>query len=283
VKGQGRRPAVLCPAVLCIGGLDPSGGAGLLADVEAVRAAGGRPIVAATALTVQTRRGVSQVVPIASALVVAQIERLLDDEAPLAVKLGMLGTRSVARSVADCLARSLGRRPLVIDPVLRSTSGMSLFQGSPARDYAALLAIGRVVTPNHSEAEQLLGRKLGPSRRAREAAAAELADVSGLAIVLKGGHFPGGADDLVFDAGRITWLAGKRLRRSRRGTGCRFASTLATRLALGDDLVRATRAAKSYVAEYLSATAHPTLPRKRGRSDARAPLTLPSPASGGGG
>jgi hydroxymethylpyrimidine/phosphomethylpyrimidine kinase len=202
-------------------------------------------------LTVQTRRGVSEVHPISPALVVAQVERLIDDEAPLALKLGMLGTRSVARSLADCLAGRLGQRPLVIDPVLRSTSGVSLFQGSPARDYAALFAIGCLVTPNHSEAEQLLGRKIGAGRREREMAAEELADVTGLAIVLKGGHFPDGSDDLVFDAGQITWLAGKRLRRSRRGTGCRFASVMATRLALGDDLVRAARTAKRYVRRYL--------------------------------
>ncbi len=91
------------PTVLCIGGLDPSGGAGLLADVEAVRAAGGRALVAATAITVQTRRGVSKVVPIAPALVVAQVEKLLDDEGPAALKLGMLGNAAVARAVAGCL------------------------------------------------------------------------------------------------------------------------------------------------------------------------------------
>jgi hydroxymethylpyrimidine/phosphomethylpyrimidine kinase len=239
------------PAVLCIGGLDPSGGAGILADVEAVKAAGGRALVAATALTVQTRRGVSQVIPVSPKLVVAQIERLFDDEAPHALKLGMLGSGTVARSIAECLARRLGRRPLVVDPVLRATSGASLFRGNPARDYAALFGLARVATPNLSEAGRLLGRNIGHGRAERERATCELESLIGCAIVLKGGHSAGAPDDLVLDGGQITWLAGKRLPRARRGTGCRFASTIATRLARGDSLVQATRAAKAYVRHYL--------------------------------
>jgi hydroxymethylpyrimidine/phosphomethylpyrimidine kinase len=255
MRGSDPRPAVLCPAVLCIGGLDPSGGAGLLADVEAVRAAGGRALAVATALTVQSRRGVSRVVPISPALVVAQVERLLDDEAPAALKLGMLATGAVARALARCLARRLGPRPLVIDPVFRSTSGAVLFRGRPRQDYAALFDLAQVVTPNLAEAEQLLGRTVGAQRREREQAAVELASLTGSAIVLKGGHFPslgrGQADDVVVDAGTTTWLAGHRLRGSRRGTGCRFASVIAARLARGDDVISATRAAKKHVRRYL--------------------------------
>jgi hydroxymethylpyrimidine/phosphomethylpyrimidine kinase len=237
-------------AVLCIGGLDPSGGAGLLADAEAVWAAGARPLAAATAITVQSRRGVAKVVVLAPALVVAQVEQLLDDEAPAAVKLGMLGNAAVARALAGALANRLGKRPLVIDPVLRSTSGAALFRGNARRDYRALFALARVVTPNVLEAEELLGQRLAAATR--EEQAGRLAEALGTALILKGGHLAGSADDLVFDAGRITRLAARRLPGTRRGTGCRFASFLAVRLAQGEGLVPGARAAKEHVRKYLA-------------------------------
>jgi len=265
MKSRNPRPAVLCPAVLCIGGLDPSGGAGLLADVEAVRAAGGRALAVATALTVQSRRGVFDVAPVSAAFLVAQVERLFEDEKPAAVKLGMLGNAAVAGALTRCLTKRLGRRPLVIDPVLRSTSGRSLFRGRADRDYARLFAMARVVTPNLPEAERFLSRDIGSWRPERELAGRDLQALAGCAIVLKGGHASGDADDLIVDGRAITWLTGKRVATFGRGTGCRFASALATRLALGDSLVQASRAAKRYVRQYLSAP-HPTLPRKRGRS-----------------
>jgi hydroxymethylpyrimidine/phosphomethylpyrimidine kinase len=153
---------------------------------------------------------------------------------------------------------------MVIDPVLRSTSGVRLFRGRAAPDYAPLFDLASVVTPNLPEAEEILGREIGGGRGEREQAAKDLQTLTGCAIVLKGGHAKGAADDLVFDGSIRTWLAGKRIAASRRGTGCRFASALAARLAMGDDLVQAAREAKALVRRYLSERLHPSLPRKRG-------------------
>ncbi len=208
--------------------------------------------MSATALTVQSRRGVGQVRLVSPAILAAQVQKLLDDEEPAAFKLGMLGSAAGARALTRCLAGILRGRPLVIDPVLRSTSGASLFRGLPRRDYAPLFAMARVVTPNLPEAERLLGRDIRNGRSEREQAALDLQALTGCAIVLKGGHFGGAPDDLVVEGRAITWLTGKRLATSRPGTGCRFASVIATRLALGDDVVRATRAAKRHVRHYLS-------------------------------
>jgi hydroxymethylpyrimidine/phosphomethylpyrimidine kinase len=247
MKGREARPAVLC-----IGGLDPSGGAGLLADAESVRAAGGRALVAITAITVQTRRGVTEVAPVAPVLLVAQVERLFSDELIGAVKLGMLGNAGNARWLARILSKRLRRRPLVIDPVLRSTSGAVLFRGRALKDYSPLFAVASVLTPNLPEAEELVGHAIGEARSEREHAAQELQALTGCAIVLKGGHAPGNADDLVVDGREVAWLAGKRVAGSRRGTGCRFASALAVRLTLGDDVVEAARGAKWAVRRYLT-------------------------------
>jgi hydroxymethylpyrimidine/phosphomethylpyrimidine kinase len=208
---------------------------------------------------VQSRRGVARVVPLAPALVVAQVERLLEDEAPAAVKLGMLGNAAIARALARSLAKRLGKRPLVIDPVLRATSGATLFRttgrGNAPRDYAALFALARVVTPNVFEAEALHVDRLET------------------ALVLKGGHLTRAADDVVVEDGKTTRLAGRRLPGTKRGTGCRFAAFLAVRLAQGEALVPAAKAAKGYVRKYLkeSSAPSPMLLRKRGRGGKGAP------------
>jgi hydroxymethylpyrimidine/phosphomethylpyrimidine kinase len=243
--------------IMAIGGLDPSGGAGLLADALTIVSLGARAQAVATAITAQSARRVSRFVPLSPQLAVAQAEQLFDDDPPQAVKLGMLGDAKIARALAKLLAHRLGRRPLVIDPVLKASSGATLFRGHAGRDYADLFAEARVITPNLAEAAHLLGEPIGPASDQRADAARELSRLLRCAVVLKGGHALADADDLVAEDGEVHTLRAKRVPvqpgAHRRGTGCRFAATLATQLARGDDLLSATRAAKAYVRRYLTA------------------------------
>ncbi len=238
-------------ALLCVGGLDPSGGAGLLADAEAAIAAGARPLCAATAATVQTTRGVRRIAPLPAKLVCDQVAALLEDEAPSAVKLGMLGDPAIARALTPLL-REAGL-PLVVDPVVRSTSGATLLFGEALAGYRPLLSLGPVLTPNLPEAAILLGEPEARDRASMERQARALLGLGATAVVLKGGHLGGvRAPDLLIEGGAPPrWLDGARLRRRARGTGCRFASALAARLGHGDGLAEASRFAKRLVRGYL--------------------------------
>jgi hydroxymethylpyrimidine/phosphomethylpyrimidine kinase len=241
------------PAILCIGGLDPSGSAGLLADAEAVWEAGGRPLVVPTAWTVQTRRCVRAFRVIDTPLILAQLEALFEDEAPAAIKLGMLGRADVALALAGFFRRRLGPRPLVVDPVLRASSGAPLFRGD-RRAYAGLFRQSTAVTPNLPEAAALLNWKADGvwDRAMIVRAAQQLLALGPQAVVLKGGHLGGNrSDDLLLQKNRMRWYGTTRIDRSARGTGCRFASALATRLGRGEALPGAVAQAKKQVRRYL--------------------------------
>ncbi len=246
------------PAILCIGGLDPSGWAGLLADAVTVWTAGGRPLAVATAWTLQTRRGVRGFRTANVAHVLAQLEVLFDDEAPAAVKIGMLGRADLAISLSKFLKRRLGRRPLVIDPVLRASSGAPLFGGNPAA-YEGLFRLATAVTPNLLEAATLLRMRspLHWDRAAMTDAARALCALGPKAVILKGGHAGGTrSDDLLYDAHGARWFEARRIPGASRGTGCKLAAALATRLALGESLPDSMAFAKTLVRRSLSAEAH---------------------------
>jgi hydroxymethylpyrimidine/phosphomethylpyrimidine kinase len=224
-----------------------------VADIDAIVALGGRPMAVLTSITIQSSRGVGRVSAEPPRLITAQTEELFrggPEDLPRAVKLGMLAEPAIARALGKVFERWLGRRPLVIDPVFKASSGAVLFEGQP-RDYAALFERARVVTPNLEEAAHLLGEPIGQLSTERAEAARELSRLLRCAVVLKGGHATRDADDLVADEGKVHVLSARRLSRGRRGTGCRFASALATRLAMGDDVLAAARAAKGHVRAYL--------------------------------
>jgi hydroxymethylpyrimidine/phosphomethylpyrimidine kinase len=244
-------------AILCIGGLDPSGSAGLLADAEAVRDSGGRARAVATAWTVQTRRGVRAFHSVATSLILAQLEALFEDESIAGVKLGMMGRADVAFALARFLRRRLGRRPLVVDPVLRASKGGPLFRGDPEA-YAGLLRLSTVVTPNLMEAAAFLDWKASVAWNwaTMARAARELLARGPRAVLLKGGHLHGDrSDDLLVDEHGERWFKATRLDRTAGGTGCRFASALATRLGQGEELPIAVTHAKRLVRRYLLAAA----------------------------
>jgi len=227
------------PAVLVLAGLDPSGGAGLLADAEAIRAMGARPLCVATALTVQTTRAARSFKAVDAALIAESVRALLEEEEVRAIKIGMVGDASNARAIRALLPQGV---PVVVDPVLAASSGTPLFSGRPRE--LLELARGALLTPNLAEAEALLE---GP------ADARTLLARGPAAVLLKGGHLPGPPTDVLalpantesFSAGRIPVKA--------RGTGCRLASAIAAGLARGTPVREAVIDARRYVREYLQA------------------------------
>jgi hydroxymethylpyrimidine/phosphomethylpyrimidine kinase len=244
------------PAVLVLAGLDPSGGAGLFADVEAIRAAGARPLGVPTALTAQTLRRMHGFQPLSPQLAMQTARALLEEEPVRAIKVGMVGTQAMARAIAALLAEA--RLPAVVDPVLAASSGGALFQGGAeaAREAYGELFAGAIATPNALEAQVLLSLAEPPrSEAALESAARDLVRRGAKAALVKGGHAEGPESiDVLCEGDRCVPLAARRLDKAARGTGCRLASALAAGLALGRGLEESARAAKAAVLEYLKAT-----------------------------
>jgi hydroxymethylpyrimidine/phosphomethylpyrimidine kinase len=235
--------------VLVLSGLDPSGGAGFLADARVVEQHGLRAAGAVTALTVQTTAGLREVHPVSPVTVAAQLDALLSDIEMAAGKIGMLGDEEVARAIAGSLA--LTGAPVVWDPVLAaSAGGMSLFRGDPGRALALLADHVAVVTPNLAEAEALVGSAVASVDDMRRAARA-LAG-GGMACLVKGGHLSGddAVDVLALPGGDLVELERARVPGGERihGTGCALSTALACALATGASVLDAARSATDFVA-----------------------------------
>jgi hydroxymethylpyrimidine/phosphomethylpyrimidine kinase len=223
------------PCVLLVAGLDPSGGAGLAADVRAVHAAGAWPCPVAASLTVQSTAGLARVRPVPSPFVIQQAREVLAHQRVRAVKTGALASAANARSLA-LLAREHPRIPLVVDPVLVPTRARARARLLDARALGALrelLAVAAVATPNALEAAALLGVAALRPRDLEDAARALLA-LGPRAVLLKGGHVPGRhVVDLLALAGRLVRLPAPRIDTPGfHGGGCTLASLVAGRLAL---------------------------------------------------
>ena len=232
---------------LTIAGSDSGGGAGIQADLKTFTALGLHGTSATTAITAQNTRGISSVLALPPAIVVAQIEAVLEDFGADAIKIGMLANAEIASAVAETL-RGLDRTPIVLDPVMVAKGGASLLDDT-AVDVLRwqLMPQATVVTANVPEAEALTGEPVRSVTDARRAAAA-LVESGVRAVVIKGGHLAGDAVDVLFDGTTFTEFSGPRLNtRHTHGTGCTFAAAIAAHLALGASLVAAVGAAKAYV------------------------------------
>lgn len=251
------------PEVLVCAGLDPSGGAGLIADVRVVAALGARPVGVVTALTVQNTTGVVDFQACDPDLVGHQLAFLLTDVEVRAVKIGMVGSVGIAKAIANAL--HLTHAPVVFDPILAPTRGNVPFVKAFDEVLFALRPHLAVVTPNKHELFELTGLPTGDYAMA-EAAARELANQLDCAVLVKGGHFVKGgyfAGDEVIDvlvtATERNELRGKRIQGGEHvhGTGCALSSAIATYLAQGRQLVEACELAKQYVANLIEHPAHP--------------------------
>ncbi|MFB3812786.1 MAG: bifunctional hydroxymethylpyrimidine kinase/phosphomethylpyrimidine kinase [Terriglobales bacterium] len=240
------------PVVLSVAGFDPSSGAGITADVKTIAAHGCYATTCITALTVQTTRGVSQVFAVPAVLVTDTLRELASDLPPAAVRIGMLASAAVAGAVADFLEQS-GARNVVLDPVLRSSSGTHLLNPDGVEILRQrLLPRADVLTPNLSEAAALTAMEVSTPADMR-AAAARLHQMGARTVVLKGGHLEGDETlDLLSVCHAVSpyqeEFRGSKLKsKATHGTGCAFATALACNLALGLLLPEAVAASKRFV------------------------------------
>ncbi|WP_119304158.1 bifunctional hydroxymethylpyrimidine kinase/phosphomethylpyrimidine kinase [Dongia deserti] len=244
--------------VLSIAGSDPSGGAGIQADLKTFAALGCYGMAAITALTAQNTRGVQGVHVPPADFVAQQIDAIFADIRVDAVKIGMLATAEITNAVAAALRRHRPRS-IVLDPVMVATSGDTLLAPEAiAAVRECLLPIATLVTPNLPEAGLLLGAP-GPRDLATMGEAARaLRRLGASAVLVKGGHLASpSCDDLLWDGTTERVLTGPRIAtRHTHGTGCTLSSAIAARLAQGANLAVAVADAKAYLIGALEAADH---------------------------
>jgi hydroxymethylpyrimidine/phosphomethylpyrimidine kinase len=240
------------PVALTIAGSDSGGGAGIQADLKTFHAFGVFGCSAITAVTAQNTKGVEAVHGIPGDVVRAQIDAVVDDLAPAAVKSGMLGTAALVATVAERIRRH-GLDNYVLDPVMVSTSGHRLLDDGAVDEIRNdLMPLATVVTPNLHEAGILTGRVLeGPDDLAQ--AGLDLLEMGARAALIKGGHLEGdeAVDVLVTNQGQRTWSRPRIDTAAGHGTGCTLSAALTAGLALGMSLEDSTDAAIDFVARAL--------------------------------
>jgi hydroxymethylpyrimidine/phosphomethylpyrimidine kinase len=253
------------PIALTIAGSDSGGGAGIQADLKVFAAHGVHGVCAITCLTAQNPSAVRGVLPCDPGFVRLQLEAVFAELRPAAAKTGMLHSAALIRAVARFLRRQAGL-PLVVDPVIVSTSGARLLQPPAVAVLCSeLLPLACLVTPNLDETEVLAGvrpRSVDDMR----AAARLLQRRFGCAVLVKGGHLQGHKEavDIFYD-GRQEWLLSAPFIRAGRthGTGCAYSAAITAGLAKGLSLARAVRRAKEHITQAIAgsrkAGGHPVL------------------------
>lgn len=235
-------------------GSDPTGGAGLQLDLQVFQALGVHGAAVPTALTIQDTAKVHRVLPTFPSVVLDQLRVLLGDLPPHALKLGMLATDDVVRNVAWGLETLPSTVPIVIDPILFSSSGTPLLERRAWPMLQELFGRAALVTPNRPEAEALLGRDVGTRKAAEEAARTFIEEFGAEAALVKGGHAEGAPDDVLAhregDEIRIEWLPGERIDLGPvHGTGCALSAAVTAELAKGRGLREAVATAHAFVAD----------------------------------
>jgi hydroxymethylpyrimidine kinase/phosphomethylpyrimidine kinase len=233
--------------VLTIAGSDSGGGAGIQADLKAITTLGGYGMSVLTALTAQNTMGVQGIHEVPVAFVERQIDSVLSDIGADAIKTGMLANQGIIEAVARKI-RQYRARNVVVDPVMVAKSGDVLLR-KDARDalIRRLLPLATVVTPNLMEASVLTGLRIG-SLGEMKRAARRIHEMGAKHVVVKGGHLKGSATDLLYDGKDFEALSSSRIEtKNTHGTGCTFASAIATFLAAGDDAPEAVRKAKTFI------------------------------------
>lgn len=242
------------PAVLSIAGSDPSGGAGIQADLKAFSALGAYGMTVITALTAQSTRGVTGIHPVPVSFVREQFDTLLADIEPRAAKIGMLGSTELTQTVSEYAPKL---QNLILDPVMVATSGDRLLEASAIAAVRELCTRVALITPNRYETAVLLDTNPAGSITELIAQAQELRSRGIRRVLAKGGHMEtadGRATDVYVDEhGEATLLSSPRVNtRNTHGTGCTLSSAIAA-LRPGRDWLTAIREAKAYLGEALAA------------------------------
>ncbi len=238
---------------LSIAGTDPSGGAGIQADLKTMTMNGVYAMSAITALVAQNTTGVKEIAEVTPQFLQRQLDAVFEDIPPDAVKIGMVASCGLIDVIAQRL-RFYGAKNIVVDPVMVATSGDRLISEEAVESLKRLLLpLAAVVTPNIPEAEILAGLSIRGAEE-MEAAARRIGDAYGCAVLLKGGHNVNDANDLLYDHGTATWFYGSRIPNpNTHGTGCTLSSAIAANLAKGFDLPASIRRAKDYLSGALGA------------------------------
>ncbi|PZX17016.1 hydroxymethylpyrimidine/phosphomethylpyrimidine kinase [Palleronia aestuarii] len=244
----------MIPNILAIAGSDPSGGAGIQADIKAISANGGYAMAALTGLTAQNTCGVMRVQPVDPGMVTAQIAAIRDDIRIDAVKIGMLGDASVIVAVVAALEGL--DAPIVLDPVMVAKGGDRLLEEEAVGALREkLLPRATLLTPNLPEAGDLLGESPARDIEAMRSQGHALRGFGPAAILMKGGHLDGedAIDLLLTETGEMVLSAPRTDTRNTHGTGCTLSSALATELGHGRELPEAAERAKAYVSAAIAA------------------------------
>lgn len=247
--------------LLIIAGSDPSGGAGVSADLKTASDIGVPSISAITALTAQDDKEVTAIHPTPADVLTQQLSTACRGKEVYAVKIGMIVTRANVRAVTWFL-KTLNPRYIVVDPVFYSTSGAALIKADAFTPFKQiLLPIATVVTPNLAEATALAGMQVAGIETMKTAAKVIYDDLiklhgaskNELFVIIKGGHLEGDAIDILYDGSKYHSFDSPRIPgKSPRGTGCRFASAIAAHLVKGEDIMTAINNAKDYLNKYIA-------------------------------
>lgn len=233
--------------VLTIAGSDSCGGAGIQADLKTFAALGVYGMSAITAVTAQNTQGVFAVQEIDEEIVAGQIDCLFADIEIDAVKIGMVSSIPIIRTIAACLKKHQARH-VVVDPVMISKSDYDLMRPESKKELIeSLLPVAEVVTPNLHEAQLILGREITTVGE-MEKAARDLASLGPGSVLVKGGHLEGDAVDVLYDGKVITCFSRERIPTTNtHGTGCTYSSAIAAYLAQGQPVREAVKLAKEYI------------------------------------
>jgi hydroxymethylpyrimidine/phosphomethylpyrimidine kinase len=231
---------------LTIAGSDPSGGAGIQADLKTFHAFGVYGQAVITLITVQNTIAMERVEELPPDLVRAQLEAVISDIPPAAAKIGALGSREIVEAIASAAASF--RFPLVLDPVMISKHGSRLI--SPAAEEALkrmLIPLAYLVTPNLPEAEAITGRRIATEDDV-DYACARILDLGCKAVLLKGGHREGEPVDILRTHNGTATFHGSRIQSPHtHGTGCTLSAAITAGLALGFEILESVRRAKLFV------------------------------------
>ncbi len=238
---------------LTIAGSDSSGGAGIQADIKTMTMNGVYAMSAITALTAQNTLGVTGIFEVPPQFLAQQIDAVFQDIRPDAVKIGMVSSSGLIRTIAGRL-RAHEAENLVVDPVMVATSGARLMEAEAISTLTReLLPMAALLTPNIPEAEVLSGQAIR-SQADMQAAAEKISRAYGCAVLCKGGHSLSDANDLLYIDGHCQWFRGRRIDNpNTHGTGCTLSSAIAANLAKGFPLDQAVSRAKAYISGALEA------------------------------
>ena len=239
----------MIPTALTIAGSDPSGGAGIQADLKTFSALKVYGMAVIAALTAQNTTGVRRVMEVPADFVAAQLDAVLSDIPPHALKTGMLFNTAIVEVVAGKV-REYGLAKLVIDPVMKSKSGTPLLEPDAIAHFRRfLLPLALVITPNIEEAEMFSGRTIRTAGEMEEAALGIHA-MGARHVLVKGGHMEGDATDVFFDGKDFLHLRQERIAtQDSHGTGCVLSAAITAHLAAGRTVAEAVQLGKAFVTE----------------------------------